>query len=225
MVYYQPQMDLKTHKLIGLEALLRWNHPLEGILPPGRFIAFTEETHLIVEIGAWILKQTCYDLVGLRKEGLFNGTVSINISGVQIEFSDFLSTLKETIEQTQVDPSMLEIEVTESFIMHDPERWIALLKEMQNLGMNIAIDDFGTGYSSLSYLRKLPINKLKVDMSFVKDIPKLEDACAIVNSIITLAQNMKITTLAEGIRRKEQEVYLAEHGCEQRAGSICMRNL
>lgn len=220
VVYYQPQMDLKTHKLIGLEALLRWNHPLEGILPPGRFIAFTEETHLIVEIGAWILKQTCYDLVGLRKEGLFNGTVSINISGVQIEFSDFLSTLKETIVQTQVDPSMLEIEVTESFIMHDPERWIALLKEMQNLGMNIAIDDFGTGYSSLSYLRKLPINKLKVDMSFVKDIPKLEDACAIVNSIITLAQNMKITTLAEGIERKEQEVYLAEHGCEQGQGYL-----
>lgn len=220
VVYYQPQMDLKTHKLIGLEALLRWNHPLEGILPPGRFIAFTEETHLIVEIGAWIFKQTCIDLVGLRKEGLFEGTVSINISGVQIEFSDFLTTLKETITQTNVDPSMLEIEVTESFIMHDPERWIVLLKEMQNLGMNIAIDDFGTGYSSLSYLRKLPINKLKVDMSFVKDIPKLDDACAIVNSIITLAHTMKITTLAEGIERKEQEIYLAEHGCEQGQGYL-----
>lgn len=220
VVYYQPQTDLKTHKLIGLEALLRWNHPLEGILPPGRFIAFTEETHLIVEIGAWILKQTCIDLVGLHNEGLFNGTVSINISGVQIEFSDFLTTLKETIAETKVDPSMLEIEVTESFIMHDPERWIVLLREMQNLGMSIAIDDFGTGYSSLSYLRKLPINKLKVDMSFVKDIPKQEDACAIVNSIITLAQNMKITTLAEGIERKEQEAYLAAHGCEQGQGYL-----
>ncbi|WP_263832706.1 bifunctional diguanylate cyclase/phosphodiesterase [Sulfurospirillum oryzae] len=220
LVYYQPQMDLKTHKLIGLEALLRWNHPLEGILAPGRFIAFTEETHLIVEIGAWILKQTCIDLVGLHQEELFKGTVSINISGVQIEFSDFLKTLKETIEETKVDPSMLEIEITESFIMHDPERWIALLKQMQNLGMNIAIDDFGTGYSSLSYLRKLPINKLKVDMSFVKDIPNLEDACAIVNSIINLAQNMKITTLAEGIERKDQESYLAEHGCEQGQGYL-----
>jgi len=113
---------------------------------------------------------------------------------------------------------MLEIEVTESFIMHDPERWIVLLKEMQNLGMSIAIDDFGTGYSSLSYLRKLPIDKLKVDMSFVKDIPDQEDACAIVNSIIMLAQTMKITTLAEGIERQEQEDYLAKHGCEQGQG-------
>ncbi|WP_342587551.1 putative bifunctional diguanylate cyclase/phosphodiesterase [Sulfurospirillum multivorans] len=220
VVYYQPQVDLKTGKLIGLEALLRWNHPLEGILPPGRFIAFSEETHLIVEIGAWILKQTCIDLVSLHHEGLFSGTISVNISGVQIEFSDFLTTLKETIAETKVDPSMLEIEVTESFIMHDPERWIVLLKEMQHLGMSIAIDDFGTGYSSLSYLRKLPINKLKIDMSFVKDIPKLEDACAIVNSIINLAQNMKITTLAEGIEHKDQEEYLAEHGCEQGQGYL-----
>jgi diguanylate cyclase (GGDEF)-like protein/PAS domain S-box-containing protein len=220
LVYYQPQTDLKTHKLIGLEALLRWNHPLEGILPPGRFIAFSEETHLIVEMGAWILKQTCLDLVALHQEGLFDGTVSVNISGVQIEFSDFLTTLKETIMQTKVDPSMLEIEVTESFIMHDPERWITLLKEMQNLGISIAIDDFGTGYSSLSYLRKLPIDKLKVDMSFVKDIPSQEDACAIVNSIITLAQNMKITTLAEGIERQEQEDYLAEQGCAQGQGYL-----
>jgi len=220
IVYYQPQTDLKTHQLIGLEALIRWNHPVEGILPPGRFITFSEETHLIVEIGAWILKQTCIDLVALHQEGLFNGTVSVNISGVQIEFSDFLATLKETIAETKVDPSMLEIEVTESFIMHDPERWIMLLKEMQHLGINIAIDDFGTGYSSLSYLRKLPIDKLKVDMSFVKDIPAQEDACAIVNSIITLAQNMKITTLAEGIERQDQEDYLAKHGCEQGQGYL-----
>jgi len=210
LVYYQPQIDLKTKALIGLEALVRWNHPLEGILPPGRFIAFAEETRLIIEIGAFVLKQTCLDLVFLQKEKLFEGTVSINISGVQIEFSDFLTTLKSVIEETKIDPSVIEMEVTESFIMHDPERWISLLKKMQMLGISIAIDDFGTGYSSLSYLRKLPINKLKVDMSFVKDIPNLDDACAIVNSIITLAQNMKMITLAEGIEREEQERYLAD---------------
>ena len=220
IVYYQPQTDLKTRELIGLEALLRWNHPVQGILPPSRFIAFAEETHLIVEIGAWILKQTCIDLVALQQEGIFKGTVSINISGVQIEFSDFLKTLHDTLDETKVDPKMLEMEVTESFIMHDPERWIALLTQMQALGLSIAIDDFGTGYSSLSYLRKLPINKLKVDMSFVKDIPKQDDACAIVNSIINLAHTMKITTLAEGIEREEQERYLAEHGCEQGQGYL-----
>ncbi len=225
VVYYQPQIDLKTHELIGLEALLRWNHPLEGILPPGRFIAFTEETRLIVEIGAWILKQTCFDMVALHEEGIFKGTVSINISGVQIEYSDFLKTLKETLKETKIDPKIVEMEVTESFIMHDPERWITLLKEMQKLGLSIAIDDFGTGYSSLSYLRKLPINKLKVDMSFVKDIPKQEDACAIVNSIINLAQNMNITTLAEGIEHKDQEDYLAKHGCKQGQGYLYSKPL
>ncbi len=220
LVYYQPQIDLKTKSLIGLEALVRWNHPLEGILPPSRFIAYAEETRLIIEMGAWVLKQTCLDIVSLHQEGLFEGTVSINISGVQIEFSDFLKTLKDVIEESKIEPSVIEMEVTESFIMHDPERWIALLKKMQKLGISIAIDDFGTGYSSLSYLRKLPINKLKVDMSFVKDIPKQEDASAIVRSIINLAQNMKITTLAEGIEHHEQEKFLAEYGCEQGQGYL-----
>jgi diguanylate cyclase (GGDEF)-like protein/PAS domain S-box-containing protein len=220
LVYYQPQVDLKTHALIGLEALVRWNHPQESILSPGRFITYAEETKLIVEIGAWVLKQSCLDWLALHKEGLFSGTVSINISGVQIEFSDFLKTLEEVLEETKIDPSVLEMEVTESFIMHDPERWILLLQKMQAIGLNIAIDDFGTGYSSLSYLRKLPINKLKVDMSFVKDIPKQDDACAIVNSIINLAQSMKITTLAEGIEQASQELYLAEHGCLQGQGYL-----
>lgn len=220
LVYYQPQIDLQTHELIGMEALVRWNHPSEGILPPGRFIGYAEETRLIVEIGAWVLKQSCYDWHSLHKEGLFSGTVSVNISGVQIEFSDFLKTLEEILKETKIDPAILEMEVTESFIMHDPERWISLLKKMQALGLNIAIDDFGTGYSSLSYLRKLPINKLKVDMSFVKDIPKQEDACAIVNSIINLAKSMKITTLAEGIEHISQELYLADNGCSQGQGYL-----
>ena len=220
LVYYQPQIDFKTNTVCGLEALVRWNHPLEEILSPSRFIELAEETRLILEIGAFVLEQACFDLLSLRKEGLFEGTVSVNISGVQIEYSDFLKTLEHTIEISGVDPSLLEMEVTESFIMNDPERWIALLKQMQALGVSIAIDDFGTGHSSLSYLRKLPIDKLKVDMSFVKDIPQREDACAIVNSIIDLAHNMKIATLAEGIETKEQERYLQEHGCEQGQGYL-----
>ena len=220
LVYYQPQIDFKTNQVCGLEALVRWNHPIEEILSPNRFIELAEETRLILEIGAFVLEQACFDLLTLRKEGLFEGTVSINISGVQIEYSDFLSTLERAITMSGIEPSLLEMEVTESFIMNDPERWIALLKQMQALGVSIAIDDFGTGHSSLSYLRKLPIDKLKVDMSFVKDIPQREDACAIVNSIIDLAQNMKIATLAEGIETKEQERYLQEHGCEQGQGYL-----
>lgn len=220
LVYYQPQIDFKTNTVCGLEALVRWNHPLENILSPNRFIPLAEETRIILEIGAFVLEQACFDLLLLRKEGLFEGTVSVNISGVQIEYSDFLSTLERAITLSGIEPSLLEMEVTESFIMNDPERWIALLKQMRALGVSIAIDDFGTGHSSLSYLRKLPIDKLKVDMSFVKDIPQREDACAIVNSIIDLAQNMKIATLAEGIETKEQEHYLQEHGCEQGQGYL-----
>ena len=220
LVYYQPQINLQTGKVIGAEALIRWNHPSEGILAPGRFIGFAEETRLIIDIGSFILRQAAIDLVGLQKEGMGDFKVSVNISGVQIEYSDFLLTLKNIIAETQINPSSLEMEVTESFIMNDPQRWIELLQSMKRLGVSIAIDDFGTGHSSLSYLRKLPINKLKVDMSFVKDIPEQEDACAIVNSIINLARNMKMSTLAEGIETKEQETYLATHECEEGQGYL-----
>jgi EAL domain-containing protein (putative c-di-GMP-specific phosphodiesterase class I) len=220
LVYYQPQIDLMTGDLIGLEALVRWNHPEDGILVPSRFIHYSEETRLIIDIGAFVLEQACLDMLLLERDGLFDGTMSVNISGVQIEYSNFLQTLQGIIASTAITPSRLDIEVTESFIMNDPERWIELLKNMQKLGVTIAIDDFGTGHSSLSYLSKLPIDKLKVDMSFVRDIPKREDACAIVNSIIDLAQNMKIATLAEGIETKEQEGYLRENGCMQGQGYL-----
>ncbi len=217
-VYYQPQIDLKTDDVCGLEALIRWNHPKEGLLYPSTFITLAEETRLIVEMGAFVLEQACLDLLVLQKEFDFKGSVSINVSGVQIEYSDFLETLQTLLNRTHIEPHTLEIEITESFIMNDPERWIALLKEVQHLGIKIAIDDFGTGYSSLSYLRKLPIDTLKVDMSFVKDIPYQEDAASVVNSILDLAQNMKLSTIAEGIETKAQEAYLKENGCEKAQG-------
>lgn len=218
IVFYQPQIDLNTNEVCGVEALIRWNHPKEGLLSPSMFISLCEETRLILDIGAFVLDQACFDLISLQKEFDFKGSVSVNVSGVQIEYSDFLETLEATLMRTNLAPELLEIEITESFIMNDPERWIALLEKIQALGLKIAIDDFGTGYSSLSYLRKLPIDKLKVDKSFVKDIPYHEDASSIVNSIIDLAQNMKISTLAEGIETIAQENYLKEHGCEQAQG-------
>ncbi|MDD3344747.1 MAG: EAL domain-containing protein, partial [Sulfurospirillaceae bacterium] len=222
MLYYQPQIDLSSHQVVGIEALIRWNHPREGIIPPGRFINFTEETRLIIPIGEFVLRRSCMDLICLQKEHLLdqNATLSVNVSGVQIEFSDFLTTLKTVLDETKIDPKNLEMEITESFIMNDPARWIELLKKMRSLGLSIAIDDFGTGYSSLSYLRKLPIDKLKVDMSFVKDIPAREDACAIVDSILNLAHTMKIVSLAEGIEHIEQERYLAWRKCQQGQGYL-----
>lgn len=219
-VYYQPQIDLKTGSLCGVEALVRWNHPKEGVLAPSRFITLCEETRLIVELGTFVLRQASLDIMTLTQEYGFQGTVSVNVSGVQIEYSHFLKTLHDVIHTTGIDPSLLEMEITESFIMNDPERWIELLKNMQILGVKIAIDDFGTGHSSLSYLRKLPIDKLKVDMSFVKDVPEYEDACAIVTSIIQLAHTMKIVTLAEGIETKAQENYLKKQKCVQGQGYL-----
>ncbi|WP_331775057.1 cache domain-containing protein [Sulfurospirillum sp. 1612] len=221
-VYYHPQVDLKTQKLVGLEALLRWNHPEKGLLLPRHFIDICEETRLIISIGEWVMRQSCEDLLSLQHEGLLSKDVriSINVSGVQIEYSDFLPVVQDVIETTAIDPQILEIEITESFIMQDPKRWINLLEVLREMHVKIVIDDFGTGYSSLSYLLRLPIDKLKVDMSFVSNIPEDEDACAIVRTILDLASNMKISSLAEGIETKEQEQYLAKHGCEQGQGYL-----
>lgn len=220
LVFYQPQINLKTKELVGIEALVRWEHPQKGILSPIEFIKFSEDTKMIIPIGEFVLKKACEDLMDLKKEKLFYGKVSINVSGIQIEHSDFLGTLNQIIKRTGIEPHNIELEITESVIMFDPQRWIELLKSIKNIGVTIAIDDFGTGYSSLSYLRKLPIDKLKIDMSFVRDLPDAEDACSIANSIINLSDNMKMITLAEGIETIEQEKYLRENNCEEGQGYL-----
>lgn len=220
LVYYQPQINLKTKAVIGVEALVRWNHPLRGVLPPSEFIKFSEDNKMIIQIGEYVLKKACMDIIELKQKHGFDGKVSINVSGIQIEHSDFLSKLHEIIEETRIEPTKIELEITESVIMYDPQRWIELLNSIKTLGVKIAIDDFGTGYSSLSYLRKLPIDKLKIDMSFVRDLPEQEDACAVANSIITLSENMKMITLAEGIETKDQEKYLTDNNCEEGQGYL-----
>lgn len=220
VAFYQPQINLKTKRVVGFEALIRWNHPTKGLLSPIQFIKYSEENRMIIPIGEYILRKSCEDLIALQQEMDFDGRISINVSGVQIQNGDFLHVLKKTIEHTKVNPNKLELEITESVIMEDPQQWIELLNAIKNLGVKIAIDDFGTGYSSLSYLRKLPIDKLKIDMAFVNDIPDEEDACAIVNSVINLSDNMKMTTLAEGIETIEQENYLRDNNCEEGQGYL-----
>jgi diguanylate cyclase (GGDEF)-like protein len=220
IVYYQPQVNLKTKQIIGLEALVRWKHPLRGLLGPMQFIRLCEDTKMIIPIGEYVFKQACEDLINLKEETGFEGRVSINVSGIQIEHSDFLGFLEKTLAETSVSPSHLELEITESVIMKNPKNWIEILSSIRRLGVKIAIDDFGTGYSSLSYLRKLPIDKLKIDMSFVRDIPAEEDACAIAKSIINLSDSMKMVTLAEGIETEAQEAYLRENGCEEGQGYL-----
>lgn len=220
LVYYQPQIDLNTHEVIGAEALVRWNHPQKGILTPMNFIPLAEDTKMIISIGEFVLYQACLDFKKLQEKYPFMKKVAINVSGVQIEHSDFLKTLQNVIKKTELNPNSICLEITESVIMNDPHKWISLLDSIKSIGINLAIDDFGTGYSSLSYLRKLPIDKLKIDMSFVKDIPNQEDACAIAKSIINLSNSMKMSTLAEGIETIEQEEHLRENGCEEGQGYL-----
>lgn len=217
-VYYQPQIHLQTGKCVGLEALLRWNHPTQGILNPSRFIGYAEESRMILPIGAFVLRQACLDLIALKQSIGFEGKMSVNISGIQLEHDDFVSTLQNVLVQTGVNPSVLELEITESVFMKDAVRWIALLEKIRTLGVKIAIDDFGTGYSSLSYLRRLPVDKLKIDISFVRDLPAHEDARAIAKAIIVLAQSMRMSTLAEGIETPEQAAFLTQEGCEEGQG-------
>lgn len=225
LLYYQPQLNLKDGSLVGLEALIRWNHPKEGILSPGLFIDFAESSRMIIPIGEFVLQQACADIKKLRKQYDYKGRISINVSGVQIEYGDFFESLNKVIKECGVNPDMIELEITESVFMSDPEHWINLLESIKKTGVNIAIDDFGTGYSSLSYLKELPIDKLKIDMSFVKDIPYDKGACSIVHSVIDLAKNMNLTTLAEGIESKEQEEFLKTNACLEGQGYLYSKPL
>ena len=212
-LYYQPQFNLEDNSCMGFEALLRWNHPTLKRVTPDRFIPIAEETKLIIPIGEFVLQQACETVSRWASEALCNGRIAVNVSGVQMEYSDFAETLKRNIDRYKIPPHHLEIEVTESVIMKDPDRWAELLKRIKALGVSISIDDFGTGYSSLNYLRRLPLDTLKIDKSFVDDIPGEADACAIADTIINMAQSLGMTTLAEGVETEPQKRYLSDKGC------------
>ncbi|CAA6799158.1 MAG: diguanylate cyclase/phosphodiesterase (GGDEF & EAL domains) with PAS/PAC sensor(s) [uncultured Sulfurovum sp.] len=222
-VYYQPQEDLSNNEIIGFEALVRWHHPTLGVVSPNRFIPIAEDTKMILAIGEFVLKQACKDIKKWHDEGLCDGRIAVNVSGVQLEHSEFAEILKYCLTHYEVDPSMIEIEVTESMVMKNPERWISILEEIKRIGVAISIDDFGTGYSSLSCLRRLPADTLKIDRSFIQDIPNENDACSIVNAIINMADSLGLDTLAEGIETMEQREYLVEKGCKYAQGFLFSR--
>jgi len=222
-VHYQPQEDLRNNTIIGFEALVRWHHPTLGMVSPARFIPIAEETKMILPIGEFVLQQACKDIKNWHQEGLCKGRIAVNVSGVQLEHSDFAEILKYCLSYYEVDPSMIEIEVTESMVMKNPERWISILEEIKRIGVSISIDDFGTGYSSLSYLRRLPANTLKIDQSFVQDTPDENDACAIVDAIINMANSLGLDTLAEGVETKEQRKYLVDKKCKYAQGYLLCR--
>lgn len=212
--YYQPKIDAQTLKVVGLEALIRWNHPTKGLIYPNDFIPFAEEVGLIIDIDAYMMRNTLREIQEWRDEGVETGRLSLNLSARQLESEESTKELEETIEEIGFNTKYLELEVTESHIMRNPIRAIKVLDHIKSLGIQISVDDFGTGYSSLSYLKELPVDSLKIDRSFVVDMMQSEEDRAIVKIIISLAENLKLDVIAEGVESKEQVDCLLKQGCK-----------
>jgi diguanylate cyclase (GGDEF)-like protein len=218
VLHFQPQIALKTSEIVGMEALIRWRHPEYGLLMPKDFIPLAEETGLIVDIGEWVLRAACQQIKRWHDKGLNPGPVAVNVSSKQLQKNGFISTITRILRDTSCKPQCLELELTEGTIMHDSAQCITILKEIKKLGIGIAIDDFGTGYSSLSYLKQLPISKLKIDRSFVQDIPQSADDVAIAQAIISLARCMNLTVIAEGVETIEQLCFFKNEDCDGAQG-------
>ena len=213
VVHYQPQMNAVTNELIGMEALIRWDHPQKGLLSPDSFIVLAEETGLIVEIDRWVMQEGMKQITRWHEQGLNPGYLSLNLSIKHLINEDFFTTINQHLEESHCKEEYIHLEITEGEVMKDPERSISLLQEVSDMGISLAIDDFGTGYSSLSHLKRLPIDKLKIDKTFINDIPDDEDAIAIVRTMIALAKTLHLDVVAEGVEDKEQKEFLLEHGC------------
>jgi diguanylate cyclase (GGDEF)-like protein len=220
LLYYQPQISLKNGEMTGAEALLRWHHPRLGIIPPARFVPLAEESGLIHEIGAWVLKEACDQARYLFKQGLFQGRMAINLSVRQIMQTDLILRFEQIIAESGCPPDMLQLEVTEGIFMGQMKHSVPVLDVFKKLGVSIAIDDFGTGYSSLSYLKQLPIDKLKIDRSFIRDMPHDSDAVAITQAIVSLGKNLGLRITAEGIETMAQQSLLQKMGCQEGQGYL-----
>ena len=217
-VFYQPKFNLQTSKIHGVEALIRWNHPGKGQIGPDEFIPLAEETGLISEVGLWVLVNACVQMQSWIDKGYAPMSVSVNLSGKQLEDSDIASQVAHVLARSGLKPEYLELEITESTIMKHPEEVISILHQLKAMGMRLSIDDFGTGYSSLNYLRKFPIDFLKIDASFVRDITENKEDRLIVKGIIALAKSLNLKVIAEGVETKAQQELLREEGCDSIQG-------
>jgi diguanylate cyclase (GGDEF)-like protein/PAS domain S-box-containing protein len=224
-LHYQPQIDISTGRTIGVEALIRWQHPELGLVSPADFIPLLEETGMIVPVGEWILKTACQQNKYWQDQGIEGLTVSVNLSVRQFYEKDMVDMIGRTLEDTGLAPGLLDLEITESVIMKSADTTIETLKELNKLGVSLAIDDFGTGYSSLSYLKRFPIDRLKIDQAFVRDITTDPDDASIVSTIIAMAHNLKMGVVAEGVETVEQEQYLRDSNCEVMQGYLYSRPL
>ena len=219
-VYYQPQVSLESGRIVGVEALVRWRHPVRGLVEPSEFLGMAEETGLITQIDEYVQQEAFSDVAGWRQSGLGDIRVSVNLSALQLEQDNFVERFVANLQGTGLDPQSVKLEITENILMQDMEVIIPKLKELRRLGIRIAIDDFGTGYSSLSYLQQFPINTLKIDRSFVGDIRAEEGDASIINAIVAMARGLKLDLIAEGVENRTQLKYLHSQGCSEVQGYI-----
>lgn len=224
-LFFQPQIDLHTQNIIGVEALLRWEHPERGLLNPEEFIPFAEETGLVEPIGSWVLEKACKEAKQWQNLGLPAVRVAVNLSMRQFVAQDFVGHVANILKETELDADFLELEITERFLAHDVDQAEEILRDLHRLGVQLSVDDFGTGYSSLSYLKRYPLNTLKIDKSFVQDISTENDGKTIVEAIIAMGQSLKLNVIAEGVETDEQTCFLRAHSCDWVQGYLFSRPL
>jgi EAL domain-containing protein (putative c-di-GMP-specific phosphodiesterase class I) len=217
---YQPQLDVVTGRVFGVEALLRWYSPELGHVPPSRFIPVAEDSGFIVQIGAWVLEEACRQAQAWQSAGLPELSVAVNLSTLQFRRGNLVDTVASALRASGLAPHLLELELTESILLQDVEHTLATVRQLKALGVRLAIDDFGTGYSSLSYLKRFTVDKLKIDQSFVRDIGTDPDDAAIVRAIIQMAKSLRLGIIAEGVETAEQMEYLQREGCQEIQGYL-----
>jgi EAL domain-containing protein (putative c-di-GMP-specific phosphodiesterase class I) len=226
VLHYQPQIDLRTGKIVGAEALIRWKHPEWGMVSPAKFIPLAEETGLIVPISEWVLRSACAQNVAWQQMGLPPIRVAVNLSGRHLsKHAELVKQVANTLEATGLAPELLELELTESILMEDVEAAIETLEQLSAMGVKLSIDDFGTGYSSLSYLKRFPIDTLKIDQAFVREIATAEEDAAIVIAVIALAHSLRLNVIAEGVETDGQLGFLKHQGCDEVQGYFFSRPL
>ncbi len=218
VLHYQPQLDLHTGTILGVEALIRWRHPTLGLLPPARFVPLAEETGLITGIGAWVINEACRQAQAWRKEGMPPIRMSVNVSARQFRERGLTGVVAAALNDSGLDPRQLELELTESMIMQDVDQALGTMEELERLGVQLSIDDFGTGYSSLAALKTFPVGRLKIDMSFIKGLPDDEDDRTVAAAVISLGQKLKLKVIAEGVETAEQADFLRSNRCDEMQG-------
>jgi diguanylate cyclase (GGDEF)-like protein len=225
VLHYQPKVTLQTGRIESVEALVRWNHPAKGLLPPYEFIPLAEETGLIMPLGSWVIRQACREAMEWQRAGLPRFRVAVNLSAVQFLQQDLADVVMGALRETGLDPDCFELEITESLLMYDPEGAMKTLSRIRSNGVHVAIDDFGTGYSSFAYLKRFPLDKLKIDRSFIAEIDRNPNDAAIVRTIITLGHSLNLRVIAEGVETTDQLAILKDLECDAYQGFFMTRPL